>query len=66
MKEEGCFTLLVVIICILAFVVGIVSTGIQQSTTDDWWRDELVRRGYAHYYLDANNQRQWNWKDQPQ
>jgi len=31
---------------------------------DSWWRDELVRRGYAHYYIDDNFQRQWNWKEQ--
>lgn len=34
-----------------------------KSSTDNWWRDELARRGHAHYYLDGNNQRQWNWKE---
>lgn len=52
---------------ILLFIGGFLALGLwagarlNQSTTDDWWRDELARRGVAHYYLDAENRRQWNW-----
>lgn len=35
--------------------------GFAQARVDTWWRDELARRGVAHYYLDAENRRQWNW-----
>lgn len=48
-------------------VVGIgaawIVFGIRSTCQDIWWRDELARRGVAHYYLDENNQRQWNWKE---
>lgn len=52
---------------ICGLVVGTVFTliacGIRSECQDNWWRDELARRGVAHYYLDENNWRQWNWKE---
>jgi hypothetical protein len=47
----------------LAFMVFVacVATAVQKEKTDNWWRDEMVRRGHATYYLDGNNDRQWNW-----
>lgn len=61
---DGCFVVIMFLlwgaVCIYA------SAAFQRQATDNWWQDELARRGHAHYYLDANNERQWNWKDEPQ
>lgn len=54
----------VCIVIFFALTIG-VPCGATKVIVDDWWRDELNRRGHAYYYLDENNQRQWNWKDQP-
>jgi hypothetical protein len=31
----------------------------------DYMRDEAVKHHAAEYYLDANNDRQWRWLDDP-
>lgn len=30
---------------------------------DSEWRDEAVKAGHAEYYLDADHNRQWRWKE---
>lgn len=27
------------------------------------FQDDAVKHGHAEFYLDANNERQWRWKD---
>ncbi len=46
---------------LLAFWITFNAT---KDGTDNWWRDEVARRGFAAYYLDQSNNRQWNWKEE--
>lgn len=43
-----------------AFMVGV---GTGNILSDNSWRDQVSAHGCAKYYLDSNNQRQWNWKE---
>lgn len=65
MKEDdfGClgFFIAVSVICFFCWV----ASSVAHRNVDNWWRDELVRRGHADYYLDGANNRQWNWKEKP-
>lgn len=51
---------IIIVIVVLVFSL-LIATAHFNRGIDDWWRDELARRGVAHYYLDAKNKRQWNW-----
>jgi hypothetical protein len=31
------------------------------ASVNDSWRDQIATHGCAHYYLDTNSQRQWDW-----
>lgn len=52
------------------FVPGVVMTallffvilGFLRSGLDDSWRHQIADHGCAEFYLDQNNERQWNWK----
>jgi hypothetical protein len=62
-SADGCVTALMV----LVLFVGALWAGswMGKGTTDAAWRDLLAKRGVAEFYLDANNSRQWRWKDEP-
>lgn len=30
---------------------------------NDSWREQIEKHGAAEFYLDANNDRQWRWKE---
>jgi hypothetical protein len=50
-------------------VLAIVTHGIAflLGQVFEWsdWRNDMVKRGFAEYYLDENNVRQWRWKQPP-
>jgi hypothetical protein len=47
-------------------VMGILATALLFSfiikETNDAWREQIVAHGCAGFWIDANNQRQWDWK----
>lgn len=48
----GCF----LTSCVAALVIYLVFDG---------WKSEAVKHGHAHYYLDKNHIRQWEWLPKP-
>ncbi len=34
-----------------------------QCNVNRHWKDKIVKQGCAEYYLDANYDRQWRWKN---
>lgn len=45
-----------------AFLITVVGSAIIVNHDAEWKKD-AVKRGYAEYYLDENNDRQWRWKE---
>jgi len=45
---------------ILGFIFGWCITA---TIADKYWQNWLVDNGYAEYYLDENNNRQWRMKE---
>ena len=59
--SDGCGVAIGMLFCLTLGALG--GYSITQHNVDEWWRTELSRRGHAHFYLDENNRRQWNWKE---
>lgn len=64
MRDDAVFFLALSFLIMGVAAITIATLAIHQDSVNGWWRDELARRGHAHYYLDQNNERQWNWKEQ--
>jgi len=53
------------------FVAGVILTALifslvvcwQKKEIDDSWQHQIEAHGCAEFYLDANKDRQWHWKD---
>jgi hypothetical protein len=45
----------------LGVVLMLVTAAFIVDKTNDSWRDQIAKHGCAHYYLDDNSQRQWDW-----
>lgn len=47
---------------VVGYGLGLVSgTGI----ANDWWKADMVDRGFAHYVTDGKSAGKWEWKTQP-
>jgi hypothetical protein len=56
MSDDG-FIPGIVIGALLASIIW----GFIMCSTDISWRSQIVDHGCAHFYLDAHNERQWDW-----
>lgn len=62
MNDDGEGCLLVIMACILCILFGgTISDGCSRKQ----FEDEAVKLGHAHYYLDENNNKQWEWLSPP-
>jgi len=50
------------IIFIVVFIVIIITGKIVPDGTNTKWKNEADKKGYAEYYLDKDNNKQWRWK----
>jgi len=66
MREEIPIPVAISIAVAVAAMAIVATKSITHACVDNYWRDAAVKHGAAHYYLDQNNQRQWNWKEQQQ
>jgi len=55
------FVAVFVITLTLALVALHVGNALVRSAQSTTWHDQAVEAGYAEYYLDEDNQRQWRW-----
>lgn len=50
---------------VVGITIGLVLLIIGVCASNDDWRDSAAKHHAAEYYLDANNERQWHWLDEP-
>lgn len=46
----------------LGFIVFVFGMMVAFYISDKMWRDTIIKKDLAEYYLDENNDRQWRWK----
>lgn len=51
----------ILMLCILVAAGILLGVTIDHALTDNSWRDQIASHGCARYYLDKNNDRQWDW-----
>lgn len=59
----GAFIGLFAIGLIVGGVFAIPAALVADNSCDRYWKKEAMEAGYAEYYLDENNERQWRWKE---
>lgn len=53
--------LVLVVVLVSAICGALLSGQFTQMAVDNWWKDEAVARGAAHYFIGGDGNRQWNW-----